>query len=103
MFRLVNYDIRRAKTDITSNRYMPVVIMPTLSFGLLSGIQNEKPVQKRHNARKGNVTRSKFLLPKVSMVKNAGSAKTQFRMPVPIEAKRADEVEYPEAVKMVVL
>jgi hypothetical protein len=52
--------------------------------------QNEKPVQSRVAPRKGNVNRRRFRRPQRSIVKTAGRAKTQLRMPVPMEASRAE-------------
>ena len=62
--------------------------MPT-RFGFSSPIQKEKPVQKRKMERKGKVKRRRLRRPKVSIVRKAGRAKTQFRIPVPMEARRA--------------
>lgn len=67
-----------------------------------ASIQKEKPDQNRNMDRNGNVKRRRFRRPQVSIVKKAGSAKTQLRIPVPIEARRAEEVLYPESMKIVV-
>jgi hypothetical protein len=48
-----------------------------------------RPVHRRVIARNGKVTNKSLRRPKVSIVKTAGSAKTQFKMPVPMEASRA--------------
>ena len=66
--------------------------MPT-RFGLVGFSQNEKPVQKRKIERKGKVKRRRLRRPKVSIVRKAGRAKIQFRMPVPMEARRAEDSE----------
>lgn len=51
--------------------------------------KNDMPVQSKVMAKKGNVTSSKKRRPKVSIVKKAGRAKTQLRIPVPMENSRA--------------
>ena len=79
-----------------------MVTMPTL-VGFFFLIQNEKPVQKFVSARNGKVNKSRFRRPNVSMVRKAGSAKTLFNIPVPIDARRAEDSLYPESVNMVVL
>jgi len=66
-------------------------------------IQKLNPVHKRKMARKGNVNNRRTRRPQRSIVKTAGRAKTQFRIPVPIEASNASVVEYPDSMKMVVL
>lgn len=78
-----------------------MVTIPTLA--LLFVIQKLKPVHKRKMARKGNVKSKSTRRPQRSMVKTAGKANTQFKMPVPIEANNASVVEYPDSMKMVVL
>lgn len=77
-------------------RYIPVVIMATLgvlreavSPGAGGSIKKDIPTQSRKMASQGNVKISNGLRPNLSIVKNAGSANTQFRIPVPIEARRA--------------
>lgn len=52
-------------------------------------MKKDMPVQSRVMHKNGNVTSSKKRRPKVSMVKKAGKAKTQFRMPVPMANSRA--------------
>jgi len=37
------------------------------------------------------------------MVNTAGRANTQFNIPVPIDARRADVIEYPDSMNIVVL
>jgi hypothetical protein len=78
---------------------MPVVTIATLFLLSLipSSIQKEKPDQKRKMARNGNVKSSRLRRPHVSMVKTAGRAKTQLRMPVPMEARSAVDRPYPES------
>ena len=51
----------------------------------------EEAVQKREMARKGKVSCKKLRRPKVSNVRNAGTAKTQFKLPVPIDASNAED------------
>ncbi|KAL9599076.1 MAG: hypothetical protein Q9179_003680 [Wetmoreana sp. 5 TL-2023] len=53
-------------------------------------MKKDMPVHRRKNARKGNVKINNGLLPNLSIVKKAGNAKTQFRMPVPIDARSAE-------------
>lgn len=65
-------------------------------------MKNDMPVHSKKMARNGKVKRSRFRRPQVSMVKKAGMAKIQFRIPVPIEAKRALLWLYPPWMKMVV-
>jgi hypothetical protein len=67
---------------------MPVVII-AVRFVLCSGRKNDMPVHRRVIQRKGNVTRSRKRRPNVSMVKKAGRANTQFKIPVPIENSKA--------------
>ena len=70
---------------------------------VLSGwAQKLKPVHSKKIERKGKVKSSKFRRPHLSIVNRAGMAKTQFRIPVPMDASRAELVEYPESMKMVV-
>ena len=66
--------------------------MPT-RFGFAGFSQKLNPVQKRKMDKKGKVKRRRLRRPKVSIVRKAGRAKTQFRMPVPMDARRAEEVE----------
>lgn len=66
-----------------------MVIIAVRVTELVLGMKKEKPVQRREMQRNGYVTRSRFRRPKVSIVKNAGSAKTQFKIPVPMETRRA--------------
>jgi len=86
--------------------YIPVAIMAVRAVLLPpapSPIQKEKPVHSREMAKNGNVTSKRKRLPKVSMVKKAGNAKTQFRMPVPIEKRRALVSENPPWTNISVL
>ena len=53
-------------------------------------MKKDIPVHSRKNAKKGNVKISNGLRPNLSIVKKAGNAKPQFKMPVPIEASRAE-------------
>ena len=68
---------------------MPAVIMPVRVVWCDVGIKKERPVHRRVMQRNGYVTNRRLRRPNVSIVKKAGSAKIQFRMPVPIETKRA--------------
>ena len=56
---------------------------------LRRGTHNAKPVMSKNNDMRGNVRRSRFLRPNVSMVYTAGSAITKFRAPKPHDASRA--------------
>lgn len=75
---------------------MPVVIMAVrvvqlpiqLPSASVSQMKKDMPVHSNVIARNGNVTSSNNRRPNVSMVKNAGKAKTQFRIPVPIAKSR---------------
>lgn len=80
---------------------MPVVTSPTFSCVVLA--QKENPVQRRNKPRNGNVKSNRLRRPQRSMVNSAGMANNQFKIPVPIEANRAEFIEYPDWVKMVVL
>ena len=78
-------------------RYIPVVIIAvraTLRDTAPSdgggSMKKDNPVHKRKKAKKGNVNINNGLRPNLSIVKKAGSANTQFRMPVPIEASNAE-------------
>lgn len=76
---------------------MPVVIMavravqfPTQFLSVsVSPIKNDMPVQSSIIDRNGKVTRSRKRRPYVSIVKNAGKAKIQLRIPVPRENNSA--------------
>ena len=52
-------------------------------------MRNDKPVHSIVRDKKGYVMSKSGRRPYVSMVKNAGKANTQLRMPVPIEINRA--------------
>jgi hypothetical protein len=65
-------------------------------------MKKDIPVQSKNTASQGKVKSNKLRRPQRSMVKRAGMAKTQLRMPVPMEARRAEVVEYPDSIKMVV-
>lgn len=71
--------------------YIPVVTIPT--FALLLVNQKLKPVHSRKIARNGKVKSRRFRRPHRSIVNTAGSANTQLRMPVPIDASNAEVVE----------
>ncbi len=51
-------------------------------------------------ARNGKVNSNRFRRPQRSIVKTAGMANTQFKIPVPIEANSAEVVEYPDSMKI---
>ena len=63
--------------------------MAVLNIVCSAGIKNDKLVHDVVNARDGNVIGNSGRRPYVSIVKNAGSAKTQLRIPVPIEMSKA--------------
>lgn len=81
-------------------RYMPVVIIATLFvlFTLLvpspppggSSMKKLRPVHSNVIARNGNVKISSGRRPNLSIVKKAGSAKTQLSIPVPMEESKAE-------------
>ena len=70
--------------------YIPVVIMAVLAIFLFALIKNDRPVHSNVIHKNGYVVRRRLRRPKVSIVKNAGNAKTQFKMPVPMEASKAE-------------
>ncbi len=82
----------------------PVVTIPrrAVEVGLSGSIQNENPVQSDVIQRKGNLKSRRLRRPHVSMVKKAGMAKSQFRIPVPIDTSNADGSLNPESVKIAV-
>ena len=67
------------------------MVTMAMRLGFRGWSQKEKPVQKRKRERKGKVKRRRLRRPKVSIVRKAGRAKRKFRMPVPMEARRAEE------------
>ena len=90
-------------------KYMPVVIIAVrlilceaVSPGGGGSMKNDMPIQRRKMHKKGYVKSSSGRRPNLSIVKNAGSAKTQLRMPVPIEARSAEFKLYPPSRKMLV-
>lgn len=52
-------------------------------------MRSSKKVRSMHNAISGNVNRSKFRRPKVSIVRTAGSANTKLIIPKPILPRSA--------------
>ena len=78
-------------------KYIPVVIIAilgtlreTVSPSRGGSIKNDMPVHNKVMARNGKVKISRGRRPNLSMVKKAGKANTQFSIPVPIEARRAE-------------
>jgi len=65
------------------------LLVETLDPGGGGSMKKLKPVHRRVMAKNGKVTNKRLRRPKVSIVKKAGRAKTQFRIPVPMEASRA--------------
>lgn len=55
----------------------------------LLGMRFNKKVRSMHNAISGNVNRSKFRRPKVSIVRTAGSANKKLIIPKPILPRSA--------------
>ncbi len=63
-------------------------------------MRKQKPTKKRQMDIKGNVIRRRLRRPKVSIVYTAGRAKTQFMIPKPREADRADILENLASMKI---
>ena len=81
---------------------MPAVMSPVRNIYCSEGTKKENPVHRRNRAKNGKVKMRSGRRPNVSMVKKAGRAKSQLRIPVPIDAKRAEVRLYPPCSKMVV-
>lgn len=90
-------------------RYIPVVIiavrvtlLETSWPGGGGSMKKDIPVHRWKIARNGNVKISSGLRPNLSIVKKAGNAKTQFRIPVPMDASNAELRLYPPSIKIFV-